>query len=169
MRGEEAEEGRIEPQDQRYEGPNGVQNHLAAQVVADLDFLFVLVARAIDRVIALGLEKEMAGLAADHGYEPTDQRRLHRIEEHGDISDDEADGTQEVQGLIDAAVVVVTVIVPALSHEFRQKTLHVGFLGIAAGTESNEANIRFSLHGYDMAPFSSRHRIVILPCHRGNP
>src|ERR1700679_4336515 len=114
MRGEEAEEGRIEPQDQRYEGPNGVQNHLAAQVVADFDFLFVLVARAIDRVVALGLEKEMPGLAADHGYQPTDQRGLHRIEEHGDIRDDEADGTQEVRGLIDAAVVGVAMMVPGL-------------------------------------------------------
>src|ERR1700728_908269 len=130
MRGEEAEEGRIEPQDQRYEGPNGVQYHLAAQVVADLDFLLVLVARAIDRVVALGLEKEMTGLAADHGYQPTDQRRLHRIEKHRDVRNDEADRTQEVQGLIDAAVVVVTMIVPALSFEFRQKALHVGFLGM---------------------------------------
>jgi hypothetical protein len=34
--------------------------------------------------------------------------------------------------LIDPAVMVVAMIVPALSLEFRQKTLHVGFLGIAS-------------------------------------
>jgi hypothetical protein len=39
-----------------------------------------------------------------------------------------------MQGLIDAAVVVVTMIVPALSLEFGQKALHGGFLGIAART-----------------------------------
>src|ERR1700677_4234103 len=113
-----------------------MQNHLAAQVIADFDFLFVLMGRAIDGIVALGLEKEMTGLAAYHGYQPTDQRRLHRIEKHRDVRNDEADRAQEVQGLIDSAVVVVAVIVPALSFEFRQKALHVGFLGMASMNRS---------------------------------
>jgi hypothetical protein len=113
-----------------------MQNHFAAQVVADFDFLFMLVGRAIDRVVAFGFEKEVPGLAADHGYQPTDQRRFHRIEKHRDIGNDEADCTQKVQGLIDAAVVIVTMIVPALGLKFRQKTLHVGFLGIASMNRS---------------------------------
>src|SRR5580700_11005300 len=113
-----------------------MQNHLTAQVVADFNFLFMLVGRAIDRIVALGFEKEVAGLAADHRYQPADQRGLHGVEKHRDIGNDEADRTQKVQGLIDAAVVVVTMIVPALSLEFGQKTLHGGFLGIAAMNRS---------------------------------
>jgi hypothetical protein len=35
-----------------------------------------------------------------------------------------------MQRLIDAAVVIVAVIVPALSPKFRQKTLHVDSLGL---------------------------------------
>src|ERR1700749_4781622 len=107
-----------------------MQNHLAAQVVADFDFFLVLVRGAIDRVVALGLEKEMTGLAADHRYQPADQRGFHPIEKHGDGSDYEDDRTKKVQGLIDAAVVVITMIVPALSFEFRQKTLHMDSLGL---------------------------------------
>jgi len=36
-----------------------VENHLAAQVVADLDVFFVLMRGVVDVVIALGFEEEM--------------------------------------------------------------------------------------------------------------
>ena len=82
-------------------------------------------------VVALGLEEEVAGLAADHGHQPADQRGLRRIREHHHIGDDEADRAQEMQGLIDAAVMVVAMIVPSLSPQFRQKALHSGSSKIA--------------------------------------
>jgi len=129
VHGEYAEESRVQPQHQGHQRPDGVQNHFTAQVVADFDFLFVFMRRVVDPVIPLGLKEKMAGLAADHRDQPADQRRLHGIKEHRDIRDDEADCTQKVQGLIDPAVMVVAMIVPALSLEFRQKALHVGFLG----------------------------------------
>jgi len=72
VRGEKAEEGRVQPQHQRYERPDRMQDHLAPQVVADFDFFLVLVARAIDLIVTFGLEKEVTGLAADHGHQPAD-------------------------------------------------------------------------------------------------
>src|SRR5258708_25236970 len=109
-----------------------MQDDFAAQVISDFDFFLVLVSGVVDPIVSLGLEKEMTGLAAHHGHQPAYQRRLHGIEKHRDVRDDEADCTQKVQGLIDPAVMVVAMIVPALSLKFRQKTLHVGFLGIAS-------------------------------------
>jgi len=91
-----------------------VQYHLAAQVVANFDVLFVFMRRVVDVVIALGFEEEVARLAADHGDEPADQGGHHGILEHHHISDDETQRAQKMQGLIDPAVVVKTMIVPTL-------------------------------------------------------
>ena len=48
------------------------------------------------------------------------------IGEHHDVGNEEADCAQQVQGLIDAAVVVVAVIVPTLRSQFRPKISHRG-------------------------------------------
>ena len=122
------EKARIRPQQRRAERPDGVQDHLAPQVVSHLDVFLVLVGSTIDRVITLGFEKEVTGLPADHGHEPADQRGFRGVGKRGHVGRDEADRTQEVQGLIDAAVMVVTMIVPSLGAQFRQKTLHRGSL-----------------------------------------
>src|SRR5215468_9802156 len=68
----------------------------------------------VDVVVTLGLEEEMAGLARGHRDQPADQRGDQRIEEHHQIADHEADRADEVQALIDPAVVIVAVVVPAL-------------------------------------------------------
>jgi len=127
---EYSKKGWVQPQQQRHQRPDGVQDHLAAQVVADLDAFLMFMRRAVDLIVSLWLEEEVTGLAADHGDQPADQGGLHRIKEHRNVGDDEADGAQQMQRLIDAAVVIVAMIVPALRLKFRQKTLHVDSLGL---------------------------------------
>jgi hypothetical protein len=51
---------------------------------------------------------------------------IHRIGEHHRVGDEKADRAHEVQGLVDAAVMIVAVVVPALSTQFGQETLHGG-------------------------------------------
>jgi hypothetical protein len=102
----------------------------------------------IDLIVSLWLEEEVTGLAADHGDQPADQGGLHGIKEHRNVGDDEADGAQQMQRLIDAAVMIVAMIVPALTLEFRQKTLHVDSLGLKK--TRHEANIVISLHPDDI-------------------
>jgi hypothetical protein len=101
-----------------------VQNHFAAQVVAHFDVFLVLMRGVVDVVIALRFEEEVSGLTADHGDEPADQGGHHRVLEHHHVGDDETQCAQEMQGLIDAAVVVETMIVPTLGPQFCQKALH---------------------------------------------
>ena len=86
----------------------------------------MLVGGLVDLVVALGLEEEVPRLPADHGDQPADQRGGHRIREHHDVGDEEADRAQQVQRLIDAAVVVVAMIVPSLCSQFRPKISHRG-------------------------------------------
>ncbi len=124
VRLENSEEGRLEPQHERHGGPDHVQYDLAPQVVADLDVLFELMGRVVDLVVPLGLEEEVPRLARDHGDEPGDERRGDRVREQQDVGDEEADCTDEVQRLVDAAVVVVPMIIPALGLQLFPKTLH---------------------------------------------
>jgi len=108
-----------------------VQDHFSAQVVTHLDVFLVFVGSAVDLIITLGLEEKMPGLAADHGHQPADQRGFHRVYEHGHVGNDETDRTQEMQGLIDAAVVIETMIIPSLGLEFRPEAAHRGSSRIA--------------------------------------
>ena len=48
-----------------------------------------------------------------------------RIDEEQRIGDQEADSAEQVQALVDAAVVVVAMVVPALLAEFLQEGVHV--------------------------------------------
>ena len=107
-----------------------MQDHLALQVVPHLDLFLVLVGRLVDVVVALGLEEKVPGLPADHRHQPADERRLGRVRERRDVGNDEADRAQQVQRLIDTAVMIETVIVPSLSLQFRQKASHDWFLEI---------------------------------------
>jgi len=117
-----------------------VQDDLAAQVVADLDRFLVFVGRLVDLIVALGLEEEVARLAAHHGNQPADEGRLHRIGEHHHVGDQKAAGAQEVQRLIDAAVMIVAVVVPSLSSQFLEKLLHAGSI-VDKRRNRHEANI----------------------------
>src|ERR1035441_5716638 len=80
----------------------------------------------VDLVVSFRLEKEMPGLTAHHGEEPTDERGKRRTLEHHAIRREKAQCANHVQRLVDAAVMIVTVIVPALRAECLLKGLHIG-------------------------------------------
>jgi hypothetical protein len=77
----------------------------------------------VDVVVPPRLEEEVTGLPRGHGDQPADERRYHRIDEQHRIGEQEARGADEVQRLVDAAVVVIAVVVPALGSQFLQKIL----------------------------------------------
>src|SRR5882757_6804694 len=79
--------------------------------------------RVIDVVVTLGLEEEMAGLARRHRDQPAEQRRHHRIDEYHHVGDQKTGSADEVQALVDAAVVIVAMVVPALGSQFLQEIL----------------------------------------------
>ena len=119
-----AEQRWLNPEHQRYQHPDAQQHHLAADVVADLDGLLVFVGGLVDVVVATRLEEEVPGLAAGHRHAPGQDRGQRRVCEQQPVGDEEADGAEQVQALVDAAVVVVAVVVPALGRECLQETLH---------------------------------------------
>jgi hypothetical protein len=85
------------------------------------------VRRLVDVVVALRLEEEVSRLARRHGDEPAEQRRDDRLEEQQRVGAEEARGADEVQRLVDPAVVVVAMVVPALGSQFLQKILDHSF------------------------------------------
>jgi len=74
----------------------------------------VLLGGLVHFVETFGLEKEVAGLTADHGYQPANEGGGSRVLEDEGICGQKADRTQQVEGLVNTAVVVVAVIVPPL-------------------------------------------------------
>ncbi len=116
-RRENTEKGRAGEQQQRRQGPDGHQHHLALEIVADLDFFLVVVARLVDVVVVARLEEKVPALAAGHADEPRQEHRDRRMLEDQEVRADEAGRAQQVERLIDAAVVVVAVVVPALLPE----------------------------------------------------
>ena len=101
-----------------------VQDHLAAQVVADLDLLLVVVGRLVHLVVALGLEEEVADLADAHRERPAEQRRDHRVREQQRVRRQEADRADQVQRLVDPAVVIEAMVIPPLFLELAEKSVH---------------------------------------------
>jgi hypothetical protein len=88
----------------------------------------VLVRGLVDVVVAARLEEEVAGLARGHREAPRQQRGAGRVDEQQPVGRQEAQRTDEVQALVDAAVVVVAVIVPALAAQLLQQFIHGWFL-----------------------------------------
>ncbi|EEF23299.1 conserved hypothetical protein [Ricinus communis] len=127
-RREHAEQTRLQPQQHRRRGPQAHQHDLAAQVVADLDLLLVLMRGLVHLVVALGLEEEVTRLAAGHRHAPGQQRGPGGIDQQQAVGDHEAAGAQQVQRLVDAAMVVVAVVVPALFVQECQKVFHAGLV-----------------------------------------
>src|SRR6185437_8687410 len=84
----------------------------------------VLVCGLIDVVVAFRLEKEVAGLASCHGYEPAHQGRHDGIDEDQGVSGEKTQRAHEVQALVDATVVIIAVIIPALSAQCLQEITH---------------------------------------------
>src|SRR5580658_3413209 len=72
VRPEEAETGRVEQKHQRRQCPDGQEEDLAPEIVADLDLFLVFMGRLVDLIVALGLEEEMADLPARHRQRPAD-------------------------------------------------------------------------------------------------
>jgi hypothetical protein len=124
VRLEDAEQAGIDEQDERRECPDGQQHDLAPEIVADLDLLLVRVRRLVHLVVALRLEEEVAGLAGGHRHQPADQRRDGGVEEDQHVGAQEADRADEVQRLIDPAVVIVAMVVPALNFECVKEAAH---------------------------------------------
>ena len=71
----------------------------------------------IHLVVVFRLEHQMADLPAGHRYQPRQQCGQRGILEHDAVGDDEGDGAEKMQSLVDAAMVVITVVVPALNFE----------------------------------------------------
>src|SRR4029077_9862408 len=66
----------------------------------------------------------MAQLARHHCHQPADECGGHGVGENEDVRREEAERTHQMQGLVDAAVVVVTMVIPALLLEFGKKGVH---------------------------------------------
>lgn len=111
----EPKQCRIVDEDERRQGPNRHQDNLAAQIIADFDLLLVFVRRVVDMVVALRLEKKVAGLTTRHRDEPSDFRRHRRIDERYRVGRKETQRTQQMQGLVDPAVMIEAVIIKALN------------------------------------------------------
>ena len=94
------------------------------QIVADLYFLFVLMGGLIDVIEAFRLEHQMPNLPRGHRDQPAHQSGSNRIDKQQRIPDEKAGGADKMQTLVDAAVMVVAVIIPPLRSQCRQKALH---------------------------------------------
>ena len=75
-------------------------------------------------VKAFGFEEKVANLASGHRNQPCNQGRHHGIDEQVNIGHQKGNGTDQMQGLVDAAVVVIAVVVPALRLKGLQKLTH---------------------------------------------
>src|SRR6202451_2224056 len=84
----------------------------------------MLVAGLVDRVVVLRLEEKMPGLPRGHGNEPAGKRGDRRVLENHHIREQKADRTDEVQRLIDPAVMIVAMVVPALRSQCFAKIVH---------------------------------------------
>ena len=102
-----------------------MQHDLPSKVVAHLDFFLVLVGGVIDLVVTLGFEKEMPALAAHHRDQPADQRGRGGVGEQQYVGGQEGERAHQVQRLVDAAVVIVAMVVPTLGVQRLQEAVHV--------------------------------------------
>jgi hypothetical protein len=79
----------------------------------------------IHHVVIFWLEEEVTNLAAGHGQEPPDQRRYRRILEHHRVGKEKACGANQVQRLIDPAVMIEAMIVPPLHSQGFEEAPHM--------------------------------------------
>jgi len=75
-------------------------------------------------LVAFMCPEKVPGLPRGHGNEPAGERRDRRVLEDHHIGKQKADRADEVQRLIDSAVVVVAMIVPALRTQSLAKIFH---------------------------------------------
>src|SRR5262245_25981045 len=122
---EDAEKCGIKVERQRRQRPDRQEDDLAPQVVANLDFLLVLVSRLVNLVVVFRLKEEVPDLPAGHRHDPSDQSGHRRIPEHHRVRTEKADSAQQVKRLIDPAVVIEAVVVPTLHSKGLEKALHI--------------------------------------------
>src|SRR5262249_30203045 len=67
----------------------------------------------------------MTDLTRGHRHEPADQRRNRRILKHHRIGRQKAYGAYEMQQLVNAAVMIIAMIVPTLHSQGLEKALHI--------------------------------------------
>jgi len=121
---DQAPQARVQENDQGQHNPDAEQHHFTTQVVPHLDFFFMLIRRLVDVVIAQRLKEEMTGLPRSHRNQPGNQRSPGGVDEQHHISHQKTHGTQKMQGLIDSAMVVIAVVIPALNLQGIQKIFH---------------------------------------------
>src|ERR1700750_1159029 len=102
-----------------------MQHDFAAEVVADLDLLLVLVGGVVYRIVTLWCKEEMANLGAGHRHRPSDQGRDRRVPEQQEPHENEAGRAQKMKRLVNQAVVIVAVIVPTLNFQRLHKATHL--------------------------------------------
>src|SRR6516165_3453574 len=120
-RRKQAEIGRIKIKRQWRQCPDRQQNDFAPQIVADFDLFLVFVRGFVHHVVVLRLEEEMPGR---HCNEPTCKRRDRWILEDHHVSKKKTRRTDQMKRLVNAAVVIIAVIVPTLGAQGFQKILH---------------------------------------------
>src|ERR1700730_14770876 len=79
--------------------------------------------RVVDVVVAPGLKEEVTGLPGGHRDQPADQSGGNRIDEQQSVGNQKAGGADEVEALVDTAVMVIAMIVPALPAQLFAKVL----------------------------------------------
>jgi hypothetical protein len=80
--------------------------------------------RVVDVIVTPGLEEKVARLPGGHRNQPADQSGGNRIDEQQSIGDQKAGGADEVQALVDPAVMVVAMVIPALRAQLLAKVLY---------------------------------------------
>ena len=76
--------------------PNSHQNNFALDVVAHFDFFFEFVGGLVHVVVTLRLKKEVTGLAAGHGHQPSHQGGDSGVDEQHHIGSQEGQGANQV-------------------------------------------------------------------------
>jgi len=82
------------------------------------------VAGVVHRVKTLGLKKEMPDLTAHHRQQPAHQGGQRGVRKQQYVSGEETQRADQMQRLVDTAVMVVAMVVPALGSEGFEKIVH---------------------------------------------
>src|SRR5262249_18992327 len=88
-------------------------------------FFLVRVRRLVHLIVIAGLEKEMTDLPAGHGDKPAHQGSQRGVLEDHHVGKQEAQRTQQMERLIDPAMMIIAVIVPTLHSQRLQKPVHL--------------------------------------------
>ena len=76
----------------------------------------------VDVVETLRFKKEMTNLPRPHCYRPPKKACGNWIEKHKDVAGQKTEGAEQVEALGDAALMIETVVVPALLLKFLPKS-----------------------------------------------